>query len=136
VSIDDLLTQYAGTILTVGGSIGVAFIGGYAMVRARKASPGREPVPIQDIWVENRRAREEADRERAENIALERRVANQGSAIVVLWRYVQHLTGSWGQPEMPQLSREDRTVIDRVVEDVNTPPAGTPAVGPSTAPSS
>jgi hypothetical protein len=119
-----------GTIMTVGGSIVVAAIGAYAMIRARRVEPGREPVPLRDIWAENRSAREEADRERDEKHALERMVTNQGSAIVVMWSYIGRLIDSWGTAAMPKLTRNEQAVIDRVIEDVTTPESGIPGLTP------
>jgi hypothetical protein len=120
----------AGTLMTVGGSIIVAAIGAYAMIRARRVEPGREPVPLRDIWAENRSAREEADRERAENVALERMVTNQGTAIVVMWTYIGRLIDSWGTPTMPRLTRNEQAVIDRVIDDITTAESGIPGLSP------
>lgn len=121
----EFVEMYAGQIITIGGSLCAALIGAGAMVRARRATPGREPVPLRDIWEENRLTRKEADAARDENLALERREINQGMALVVMWRYVGRLIDSWGSPAMPKLTRGERAAIERVVEDISTPPEGT-----------
>lgn len=105
--------------MTAGTSVAVALIGAYAMFRAKKVPPGREPVPLKDIWEENRLTRHEADLERDEKIALERRVANLATAAVVMWDYIIRLTDNWGSDRpMPKLSRTERAAIDRVLDEV------------------
>lgn len=116
------LNMNSGALVSIGGAVAVAAITAYGAVRARRT---REPTSVKDAWDENRLTRAEADSERAASIALERRVAYQGNALVVLWRYCQRLVASWGQPEMPELTQFDRATIERVIEDVSTPPEGT-----------
>lgn len=119
----DWVATYSGQILTVGVPVMVVSISSYAMIKARK---NREPVPIPEVWKENRLSRQEADDARDANAMLERKVTNQGTAIIVLWDYVQRLLDRWGEPTAPNLSRSEKAIIERVIEDVNTPAAGVP----------
>jgi hypothetical protein len=146
MTLDAVVQQYAGTILTVGGSVTVALIGAYAMIRARKASPGREPVPIQDIWEENRLVTKDYRDLRREHGELEEKFTALSSevreykaakdaevkitrhAVEILWNYVERIKLAWGSDRMPSLSHEERSVLNQVIEDVTTPPAGIPLI--------
>lgn len=123
MSLVEWLAENAGQMLVIGVPLGVASISAYAMVKAKR---NREPVPIPEVWKENRLSRQEADDARDANALLERKVTNQGTALIVLWDYVQRLLDRWGEPTAPRLSRSEKAIIERVIEDVNTPPEGVP----------
>ncbi|MDF2992099.1 MAG: hypothetical protein K0S37_2613 [Microbacterium sp.] len=123
----DWLADNIGTVLTVGGSVLVAIIAGAFALWAKHHTP-RQPVPIQDVWSENRSLR-------ADLLGVEQRLevldGNYRSVldgISVLWRYVERIKVAWGvQPDMPTLTAAEHRTLARVIEDIDTPAAGTPA---------
>lgn len=128
-ALDEAIASNLGTIMTVGGSIVVAFIATMGAVWAKRARPGSEPVPIQDVWEENRLLLSDAKTARNENRRLERKVDEAIAAVDVLWRYVQRIRVVWpDETPLPELSPRDKDIVARVIEDVTTPPAGIPAV--------
>lgn len=124
---ETIITANLGTIMTVGGSIIVAAIATMGAVWAKRARPGSTPVPIQDVWEENRLLVTDAKVARSENRRLGRKFDDALLAVEILWRYVERLRVAWGQQDrIPTLPAEDRAVVGRVLEDVTTPPDGVP----------
>lgn len=121
----DWLDENIGTVLTVGGSIVVALIALVGGVWAKHHTP-RQPVPIQDVWSENRSLRADLREveERLNDIDDLSRGLRDG--LGVLWRYVQRLKLAWGQPTMPALTAAERRTLAPLVEDLDTPGDGNP----------
>lgn len=121
----DLVAQNIGTVLTVGGSVLVAIIAGAFGIWAKNHTP-RQPVPIQDVWTENRSLR--ADLRDVEERLNEIDDLSRGlrDGLGVLWRYVQRLKLAWGQPTMPALTAAERRTLAPLVDDIDTPGNGTP----------
>lgn len=122
--IADFVAANSGTLITVGGSMVVALIGGYWMVQARRTPPGREPIPVKDLWEENRLTRKEAHDVRVENERLADVARDHEEAVIVLWRFVQRLIDAWGTFPRPIMTKRERSVVGRVIEDVSTPGEG------------
>jgi hypothetical protein len=122
----DWLAANIGTVLTVGGSITVAIIAGGFGLWAKNHTP-KQPVPIQDVWSENRSLR-------ADLLGVERRFdlldidyRKALTALDVLWRYVQRVKNAWGnQPDMPALTATERRTLASLIDDIDTPGAGSP----------
>jgi hypothetical protein len=122
----DWLAQNIGTVLTVGGSILIAIITGAFALWAKNHTP-KQPVPIQDVWSENRSLR-------ADLLGVERRFdlldvdyRKVLNALDVLWRYVQRVRAAWGtHPTMPALTPAERRTLSPLIEDLDTNGAGSP----------
>jgi hypothetical protein len=122
------IAQNVGTALTVGGSIVVAVVGGVFGIWAKHHAP-RQPIPIQDVWSENRSLRTDllGAEKRYDDLELQHRKVI--AALEVLWRYVQRVKTAWGlRPDMPQLTAAERRALHPHIEDIDTPSAGTPVV--------
>jgi hypothetical protein len=121
------IAQNVGTALTVGGSIIVAVVGGVFGIWAKHHSP-RQPIPIQDVWSENRALR--ADLVATENRYddLEDRYRKARDALAVMWDYVRRLRANWGRTPIPVLTSSERRAVAAVIEDLDTPNTGTPVV--------
>lgn len=116
----DWLAENAGTVLTVGGSIAVAVVAGAFGLWAKHHTP-RQPVPIQDIWSENRSLRADLlgmeERFRALDVNYEKAV----DIVAVLWRYIQRIQAAWGvHGHMPTLSPAERRTIAPLITDADT----------------
>ncbi|MFF8187745.1 hypothetical protein ACF044_10855 [Microbacterium sp. NPDC016588] len=122
----DWLSDNIGTVLTVGGSVLVAIIAGAFGIWAKSHTP-RQPVPIQDVWTENRSLRGDLrlTEERVEELDTENRRLRDG--LDVLWRYIQRLRVAWGRPTVPTLTASERRILAPLIEDIDTPATGTPA---------
>jgi hypothetical protein len=101
------LMQNPGTVVTVGGSIVVAVIGGAFMVWAKHHTPA-VPVSVPDVWGENRKLREEAD-ERTD------RIREFEDAFAVAFRWMERAIRDWntGKP-VPEFSDEEKQVIGKI----------------------
>lgn len=121
----DWMAENIGTVLTVGGSVLVAIIAGAFGLWAKNHTP-RQPVPIQDVWSENRSLRADllGVEARLDDLDTETRKLRDG--LGVLWRYVQRLRLAWGQPTMPALTPGERRTLAPLIEDIDTPGTGTP----------
>lgn len=133
---EDVLVQNLGTILTVGGSVVVAFIGGMSLIWAKGKAPAREPVPIQDIWEENRQVTREYRELRGKHGELEDKfdgladefkkyrterdaeVKITRHAVEILWNYVERIKAAWGSDAMPNLTPDERNILTQVIADV------------------
>lgn len=122
----DALGPHLGTILTIGGSILVAIIGGVFGLWAKFHSP-KQPVPIQDIWSENRSLRADLLAEEGRYDDLDRNYRAALVGLDLLWRYVQRIRRAWGStPTMPTLTTAERRKLAPLIEDIDTPGTGTP----------
>jgi len=125
----DLMAENIGTVLTVGGSILVALIAGGFGLWAKNHTP-RQPVPIQDVWSENRSLRADLRDVETRLDDLDDLSRKLRDGLGVLWRYVQRLKLAWGQPTMPALTPSERRALAPLIDDVDTPGSGTPAATP------
>lgn len=142
MTVEEFLQANLGVFVTVGGSIAVALIGAAGLVWAKGRSPGREPVPVQDIWAENRqltadyrtvnRAYDELRLEhrnledRFDALSDEIRAYKQEKdaelrvtrhAVEVLWEYVERIKAAWGGGgKVPALTSEERRVLTQVID--------------------
>lgn len=118
--------QNAGTIITVGGSVIVAVVAGAFALWAKHHTP-RQPVPIQDVWSENRSLRADLIGVEGRLDDLDRLHRTALDAISILWRYVERIKGAWGiQAAMPVLSPAERRTLSAVITDADTPTSPTP----------
>lgn len=96
----DWVSLNAGTVITVGGSVVVAVIGGAFMVWAKNHTPAA-PTPIQDVWDENRTLRSEIrDLENAFDVAFQ-------------WIQLAIRNVSDGKP-LPEFSDEETATIGKI----------------------
>lgn len=114
------LSDNIGTVLTVGGSVIVAVIAAIGGFWAKNHTP-RQPVPIQDVWSENRSLRADllSVEARLDEIDTETRKLRDG--LGVLWRYVQRLRLAWGRPTIPALSASERRILTPLIDDLDDP---------------
>lgn len=96
-----------GTILTVGGSVLVALIGGFFMLKARRTPAAPDEVPIQDVWQENRNLRADAKQDRTE-------ITTLSDAFDALYAWVQRALQIWGMGDPPPFTDEERAAIQKV----------------------
>lgn len=125
----DWIEQNAGTVLTVGGSVVVAIITVIGAVWAKYHTP-RQPVPIQDVWGENRTLRGELEKARVVNDDLSDDLRRLRDGLSALWRYVSRIGDAWGvQDAMPALTPDERRalVAAEVLDDRDSPGASVPA---------
>lgn len=101
------LAANAGTVITVGGSVVVAVIGGAFMVWAKRHTPAT-PVTVPDVWGENRKLREEADSDHL-------RIREFEDAFAVAFRWMERAIRDWntGKP-IPEFTDEEKQVIGKV----------------------
>lgn len=97
---NDWVALNAGTVITVGGSVVVAVIGGGFMVWAKNHTPAA-PTPIQDVWDENRTLRAE--------------IRDLENAFDVGFRWIEQAVRDWntGRP-LPQFTDEDKAIIGKI----------------------
>lgn len=114
----DWVTDNIGTILTVGGSIVVAILTIVGGLWAKNHTP-RQPVPIQDVWSENRSLRADllSVEERLDALDTDTRKLRDG--LGVLWRYVQRLRLAWGRPTIPALTPSERRTLAPLIDDLD-----------------
>lgn len=124
----DWLAENAGTALTVGGSIVVAIITVIGALWAKHHTP-RQPIPIQDVWSENRSLRADLIGMEARFKALDVDYERSVDIVAVLWRYVQRIQATWGlQAQMPRLSSAERRAIAPLVTDLEPTTAAVPVI--------
>lgn len=119
------LAQNIGTALTVGGSIVVAIIGGLFAVWAKNHVP-KQPIPIQDVWTENRALRDDLRTSEKHYGELDDRHRVLRDAFDALHAYVARLIAAWGLGPLPAMTPSERRKIAAVADDTDTPAAGTP----------
>lgn len=97
--------EYTGLVITAGASVAVALIGAIAMVIAKRSS---SPVPIQDVWAENRQLNAEKD-------AIEKKYYDVLDAFNVAISWIERAINSDhnGRP-LPEFTTEERDVIGKV----------------------
>jgi len=97
---ESFLAENFGTIITVGGSVMVAIIGGGFALWAKNHTP-KQVVPIQDVWAENRTMRNE--------------IRDLENAFDVAFRWMERAIRDWntGRP-LPEFTREDEQVIGKI----------------------
>jgi hypothetical protein len=106
-----------GLVLTVGGSIVVAIIGGVFGLWAKNHTP-KTPVPIQDVWGENRALRGDLRAVEASIEELREEYHDVKEAFGGLWSYMGRVRDAWGrQPEMPRLTVMEKRKLATVVEE-------------------
>lgn len=120
------IAQNIGTVLTVGGSIAVAVIGVIGAVWAKSHTP-KQPIPIQDVWTENRALRADLTGTERERDDYKDRYEAARDAARALWAYLTRLRDSWGHEPIPQMTAWERRKVQAVITDTDTPSAGTPA---------
>lgn len=120
------IAQNIGTVLTVGGSIAVAIIMGVVGPIWAKNHTPRQPIPIQDVWTENRNLRADLISTEDRFDDLEKKYHRVHAAFNAAWAYVERLINAWGAPHVPSLTPTERRRINAVSEDTDTPGAGTP----------
>jgi len=120
------LAQNVGTALTVGGSIIVAIIGLVGAIWAKTHTP-KQPIPIQDVWTENRSLRADLISEEKRYGELEDRYRAARDAIDALRAYVARLIAAWGVQPLPTMTTSERHKVAAVINDTDTPGDGTPA---------
>lgn len=124
----DWLAENAGTALTVGGSIVVAIIAAVGALWAKHHTP-RQPVPIQDVWSENRSLRADllGAEDRFETLDAKHRKALD--ALAALWRYVERVRAAWGvRTHMPSLTPAERRTLASLIADADTQTTDIPVV--------
>jgi hypothetical protein len=119
------LAQNIGTVLTVGGSIIVTIVGGVFAIWAKNHAP-RQPVPIQDVWSENRALRADLVSTEKRYDELEEKYRKARDALTAMWAYVRRLKHHWGQTPIPTLTPSERRAVHAVIDDLDTPGTGTP----------
>ena len=120
------IAQNIGTALTVGGTIIVAIIGAIGAWWAKNHTP-KQPIPIQDVWTENRLLRADLAGTERERDAYKDRYEAARDAARALWAYLTRLRDSWGHTPVPTMTAWERRKVQAVITDTDTPPAGTPA---------
>lgn len=114
----DWFTDNIGTVLTVGGSVLVAVLTGIFALWAKSHTP-RQPVPIQDVWSENRSLRDDLRGVEARLDELDTETRKLRDGLGVLWRYVQRLRLAWGRPTIPALTSSERRILAPLIEDID-----------------
>jgi hypothetical protein len=100
VATTDWVSQNVGTILTVGGSIVVAVITVAGAAWAKNHTP-KQPVPIQDVWGENRTLRTELREVR--------------DAFDALFDWAERAIRLWGASvSVPLFTKSERDTISKV----------------------
>lgn len=113
----DWLQNNLGLVITVSGSIIVAVIGGIFGLWAKNHSP-KTPVPIQDIWGENRALRGDLRAIETRVTAVEKESHAVREAFEALWDYMGRLRWAWGQEtEMPRLTATEKRKITAILEE-------------------
>ena len=104
--------EYTGLLITAGSAVLVALIGGILAIVAKNRPT---PVPINDVWDENREMRRENSEMRVEIRTLQ-------DAFGILFHWVERAASDWNQNKpMPTFSEEERIILEKV----RASPAGT-----------
>lgn len=124
------IAQNIGTALTVGGSIIVAIIAAVGGWWAKNHAP-RQPIPIQDVWTENRALRADLLSTERRYDELEEKYWAVRDALYALRAYVRRVRTAWGvHATIPSMTASEHRKLAAVVDDTETPGAGTPAPTP------
>ena len=128
------ISQNIGTVLVVGGSVLVAVISGAFGLWAKHHTP-KQPVPITDVWAENRALRDDLSEvnQRLDQLQEDFRTFREEKytesrelkhGLEVLWAYVERIRAAWGTvTDMPTLTPAERRALAHVIEDLDTPGA-------------
>lgn len=99
--------QLLGLVITAGASVLVALIGGNALVKAKRTPAPAEPVPVQDVWEENRKVRNEIRELRGE-------LRTVHGALGVSLRWMQRAIRDWGTGyPPPPLSEAEIELLEK-----------------------
>ncbi len=97
--------EYTGLVITAGASVLVALIGAGAMLVAKRSS---SPVPIQDVWAENRQLNAEKD-------VLEQRNRDILDAFNVAISWIERaISNDHNGKPLPEFTSDERNVIGKV----------------------
>jgi hypothetical protein len=90
--------EYTGLVITAGASVAVALIAMLGTLIAKRSST---PVPIQDVWKENRELRAE--------------FRNMQVGFDVLFHWMERAISTWGDPGGPPVfTDQDRAALEKV----------------------
>lgn len=97
--------EYTGLVITAGASVAVALIGAVSMVIAKRSS---SPVPIQDVWAENRQLNAEKD-----VLEQKHREVLDAFNVAISWIERAIRNDHDGRP-LPEFTSDERDVIGKV----------------------
>lgn len=96
----DWLENNIGTLLTVGGSVVVAIIGLIGALWVKHHTP-KQPIPITDVWGENR--------------TLRRELAELRDAFDALFAWAERAIHQWGASlNVPLFTKGERALISKI----------------------